>query len=54
MVVLSKEKTKTLAILQDILLGNTKKKILNISVFAVIGFLVGKHYRQTVLDSRLL
>lgn len=51
--VMSKEKTKLGEVLLDILIGNRKKKVLNLSIVGVAWFLILSYLKNKGLESKL-
>ena len=51
--VMSKEKAKLGEVLVDILIGNKKKKVLNMSILGVTWFLIGSYLKNKGLEKRL-
>lgn len=50
---MSKEKTKLGEVLLDILIGNRKKKVLNLSIVGVVWFLILSYLKNKGLESKL-
>lgn len=50
---MSKEKTKLGEVLLDILIGNRKKKVLNLSIVGVAWFLILSYLKNKGLESKL-